>query len=148
MGEAEADVVGDAKPGEQPRLLKHDADLFMRLGDRRTVERDLALARPIEAAHEAQQRRLAAAGAADDDRDLARLDFERKVVHRAHAVGIGLPDVVEDEHYLRAPNASSQRSSGAAAAANIASVILPSTAKVISAATISAGLPSCWPSTS
>src|SRR5690348_502133 len=98
MRQSEADVVGDAEPGEQPRLLEYDADFLVRLGNGRAVEDDRALCRLVEAAHEPQQRRLAAARAADDDRDLARLDFERDVVHRAHAVGISLPYMVESKH--------------------------------------------------
>ena len=30
VGQAEADVVGDAEPGQQPRLLKDEADLLVR----------------------------------------------------------------------------------------------------------------------
>src|SRR5262249_56220504 len=97
------------------------------------------------------QGRLAAAGAADDHRDLARLDVERDVVHRAHAVGIGLPYMVENKHrglYLLAPKASSQRRNGAAAMTMIQSESLPMIANATMPATISAGLPSCWPSIS
>ena len=33
-----ADIVGDAEPGQQPRLLEDDADFRMRRGDRRLIE--------------------------------------------------------------------------------------------------------------
>src|SRR5215510_1948751 len=46
--QAEADIVGDAQPGQQPRLLEHDADLLVRRGDHRPVEHDLALGRRVE----------------------------------------------------------------------------------------------------
>ena len=42
--EAEADIVGDRQPRQQPRLLEDDADLLVRRGDRRAVEHDRALA--------------------------------------------------------------------------------------------------------
>ena len=69
--EAEADIVGDGEPGQEARLLEHDADGGMRLGDGLAVEADRAGARPVEAGDEAQQRGLAAARAADERDDLA-----------------------------------------------------------------------------
>ena len=38
--EAEADIVGDAQPRQQAGLLEDDADLLVRRGDGRAVERD------------------------------------------------------------------------------------------------------------
>jgi hypothetical protein len=46
--QAEADIVGDAQPGKQTRLLENDADLLVRRGDHRAVEHDLALGRRVE----------------------------------------------------------------------------------------------------
>src|SRR5262249_34373053 len=144
--DAEADIVGDRKPRQQPWLLEDDADLLVRLGHRAAVEHHLPLGRRIEARDGAQQRGLAAARAADHRDDLAGLHLERDAVERPHAIGIGFADALKTEHHCLRANASSQRRNGAAAAAMIQSVNLPITAKATMAATICAGLPSCCPS--
>ena len=152
----EADIVGDGEPWQQARLLEYDADLLMRRMDGDAAERYVAARRHIEARHRAQQSRLAAAGAADDGENLAGLHGDADLVERAHAVRIDLGDVVEHQHVAllahavspRAPNRSSQRRNGVAAATIRPSAILPRMAKVMMAATICAGLPSCWPSIS
>ena len=107
VAEPEADIVGDLEPGQQPRLLEDDADLFVRRRDRLAVEHDRAFARRIESADGAQQRRFSAARAADHGDDLAELDFERYAAERMHAVRIGFADAFEDEHCycLRFPDA-------------------------------------------
>ena len=54
----------------------------------------------VEAGDGAQQRRLAAAGAADDGDDFAAPDVGRKALQRMNAVGIGLADTIQREHQL------------------------------------------------
>src|SRR5438874_1690376 len=88
MRETKADIVGDAEPGQQPRLLKDNADLFVRRGDFDIVERHAARGGGIEAGDGAQQCRLSAAGAADDGDDLAKPDVGGKALQRVDAVGI------------------------------------------------------------
>ena len=76
------------------------------------IERHRARGGAIEPGDGAQQRRLAAAGAADDGDDLAELDLGGKALQRMHAVGIGLADAIEREHQAAPPcrpNASCQR---------------------------------------
>ncbi len=149
VGQAEADIVGDAQPGQQPRLLEDDADLGMRRQDRGAIECHRARARAVEPGDGAKQRGLAAAGAADDGDDLAGTDLGGKALQRMHAVGIDLADLVEREHQPAPPclpNASCQRRNGAAATSISQSVSLPRMAKITIAARICAGLPSCWPS--
>src|SRR5579871_3331090 len=121
----------------------------MRRRDGEAIERDRARARAVETGDGAQQSGLAAAGAADDGNDLARIDLGGETIQRMHAVRIDLADLVEREHYrtsLCLPNASCQRRNGAAATSISQSVSLPRIAKITMAATICAGLPSCWPS--
>src|SRR4029077_4890546 len=151
VGQAETDIVGDAEPGEQAWLPEDDADLRMRFRDRARIERHRAFAGAIEAGNGAQERRLAAAGTADDGDDLARPDPGGKSRQRVDAVGIGLADLVEREHQAappRRPNASCQRNSGAVATSISQSVVLPRMANITIAARICAGWPSCWPSSS
>ena len=69
--ESEADIVGDRQPGQEARLLEHDADGWMRLVDRRAVDSDRAVGRRVETGEEAQQRALATARTADHRDDLA-----------------------------------------------------------------------------
>src|SRR4029078_9991609 len=149
MIEPESDVSGDGEQGQQPRLLEDHADLLVRGQNGLAVERDAALRRRVEAADGAQQGGLATARAADHGDDLADLDIERHAVERMHAVCIGLADAVDGEHQAsccRAPKESSQRSNGLVTATTSQSVSLPRIAKATMAATICAGLPSCWPS--
>ncbi len=96
--QSEADIVGDLEPGQEPRLLKNNADLLVRRGDALAVEHDRAFARRVESADGAQQGRFAAAGAADHGDDLAKLDLERDSAERMHAVGIGFADAFEHQH--------------------------------------------------
>ena len=113
------------------------------------VERHRARSGAVEAGDGAQQGRLAAAGAADDGDDLAKLDLGGKPLQRVDAVGIDLADPIEHQHQaapLWRPNASCQRSNGAEAISISQSVVLPRIAKITIAARICAGLPSCWPS--
>src|SRR5262249_11388884 len=96
--EAKADIVGDAEPWEQSRLLEDDTDLLVRRGDDSAVERDRTGRGAVEPGDGAQQRRFPAAGATDDGNDLARLDAAREALQRVNAVGIGLADFVQREH--------------------------------------------------
>src|SRR5262249_5690816 len=121
--------------------------LLVRRDNRVAVKRDLSLSRIVETGDDAQQRGLAATRTADDRDDLARLDGERNAVERAHRIRVGLAYMVDRQRHVRAPNLSSQRRNGAAAALSNQSVVLPMTANTTMAATICAGLPSCWPST-
>src|SRR6185437_9519503 len=147
----EAHIVGDGQPRQQPRFLENDAYFLVWPGDRHAIENDAALAWRIESADGAQHRRFTAAGAADDGNDLARSHREAHAVKRAHTVRISLSDALKDKHQsvsVRALKRSSQRRNGAVAMTISQSVIFPITAKATMAATISAGLPSCWPSMS
>src|SRR5262249_56788134 len=86
------------------------------------------LRRRVEPGDRSQHRRLAAAGAADDDEDFTRRDDERNAVERAHPVGIGLADPVENEHpaslHLR-PKRSSQTRNGDDTSTTSQSLALP-----------------------
>src|SRR6201999_2765907 len=147
--QAKSDIVGNAEPGQQPRLLKHDADLGVRRQDDLIVERHAPGRGPIETRDGAQQRRLPTTGATDDGDDLAELDLGREPFQRVDAVGIGLAHAIEHQHQAAPPwrpNASCQRNSGAKMISINQSVVLPRMAKMTMAATICAGLPSCWPS--
>ena len=70
----------------------------------------------VEPGDGAQQRRLAATGAADDGDDLAQPDIGGKPLQRVDAVRIDFSDAIERQHQaapLWRPNASCQRSNGA-----------------------------------
>src|SRR5690606_35859899 len=116
------------------------------------VEHDTAPVRHFEPTDRAQQGGLAAARTADDSDDLAGIDRERDVLQRVHAVRIGLVDMLQRQHAqpssARALKRSSQRRNGALMPTMSQSVTLPMIAKATMAATICAGLPSCWPSMS
>lgn len=132
--------------GSSPGLLKDDADLFMRRGDRDGIERDGPGRRAVKPGNRAQQRGFSAARAADDGDDLAGLDARGKILQRVDTVRIGLADMIESKHHTPpacAPNESCQRRNGAAANWISQSVVLPRTANTIMAATICAGLPNC-----
>ena len=85
---AVAQVVGD-RAGEEHRILQHDRDAFSR-SDRtrycRTSTPSISTrpdGRVVEARNQADQRRLAGAGQADERDHLARLGLEGDVVeHR------------------------------------------------------------------
>src|SRR5262249_2373041 len=126
-----------------------DADLLMRRSNDGAVEHDAALGRRVESRNRPQHRRLAAAGAADGDEDFAGGNSERDAVEPAHPVGVGLADGVESDHPASLPvraKRSSQRRNGDDTSTMSQSLALPRMAKATMAATICAGLPSCWPS--
>ena len=76
--EEQAGVAGDGAPGEQGRRLRHEPDTLGEAGCVRAAAVDLddAGARLVEPADEPQQRRLAAAGGAEDGDDLSGCDVE------------------------------------------------------------------------
>ena len=83
LDRAERDVLQDRLVGEEVEALEHHADLGAQLGERLAllgqrlaVERDRALVDGLEPVDGAAQGRLAGAGRADHDDDLAALDGE------------------------------------------------------------------------
>ena len=91
--EAEGDVVAHRHVGEQRIGLEHHADLaLMRLqvGHVLAIDADRAARRGLEAGDHAQDRRLAAAGRAEQGQELASLDLEVGALHRGvGAEGLG-----------------------------------------------------------
>ena len=77
--ERQRDIAGGGAPRQQRLgiVLEHDRDVPARPLDRRAGESDLAARRRDEPGGDAQRRRLAAAGRADDADDLAAPDLER-----------------------------------------------------------------------
>ena len=65
------------------------------VGDVGAVDRDPALGDLLEPGDHAQERRLAAAGGADEDDELAVLDLEAHVVDGGDPAGIDLGQVFE-----------------------------------------------------
>src|SRR5580692_3973272 len=90
IAKPEADIVGDLEPGQEPRLLKNDADLFVRRKDLFTIKQNGALAWRVEPADGAQQRRFSATRPTDDSNDFAKLDVERHAAERMHTIRISL----------------------------------------------------------
>jgi hypothetical protein len=74
------DVLAHGLPGEQPEVLEDHRDARRGAGDRLGVQPDLALSRREQPAHGAQQRRLAAAGRADDAHQLVLADLQVDVL--------------------------------------------------------------------
>ena len=67
-------IAEHAAPRKHRVLLKHKADAAIDAVDRRIEQRDLAGLRLGEARDQAERRRLAAAGRADDGEEFARRD--------------------------------------------------------------------------
>ncbi|MNN60296.1 hypothetical protein D3C81_1754670 [compost metagenome] len=91
---------------EQRVGLEHHVDrplVGRQVGDVLAVQVDAPRGGPLEAGEQAQQGRLAAAGAAEQGEDLALVDAQRDVVHRDHFVELlGYPvDLDEDFPGLR-----------------------------------------------
>jgi hypothetical protein len=107
VGEAEADILLDREPRQQPRLLKHEPHERIGLGDDFAVEPDAPARRLVEPCRKPQERALAAARTADNGDDLAFLDFEIQSGERARAVGIGFVRRLYIQH--GALNASPRR---------------------------------------
>ena len=80
--------------------LEHHRDVALArrgVGDVAAADRDRARRRLLEPGDQPQQRRLAAAGRADEDHELAVLDVQADVVDRAHAAAELLRDAVDDD---------------------------------------------------
>src|SRR5690606_33228033 len=88
--EREAYVGVEITPGQEIGLLKDDADVGMRAGDRLAVEQDLAARKLVQAGHAPKQRGLAAAGRADHRHDLVGIDVEAATIERLEVAGCGL----------------------------------------------------------
>ena len=148
--EAKADIVRDREPGQQPRLLEHDADAGCGAAiasPSRRIAPALAWSSPATSRSSV---RLAAARAADEREDLAVRARSRPTSdERPRAVGIGLGEVLDAEHHERLPRACPASAPAAACRRPAARRrVLPSSAKAMMAARIWSGLPICWPSTS
>ena len=76
------DVVPDTHPGQEGVVLEHHAAVGPGPFDCPPAQPQLALGRPIEAGHQVEDRRLAAAGVADQAHDLAAGHVQRDVPHR------------------------------------------------------------------
>ena len=96
--QAEGDILGNGQPGQQAWLLEHDANGRMRAGDRLPIHLHEALGRRLEPAHQPQERRLAAAGPANEADDFAGLDGQRHRFQRLCAVRIDLAQVRQSQH--------------------------------------------------
>ena len=79
---AEGDVVGDAQPGEERRVLEHDAAIGAGPAHALAADTHLALVGALEAGDEVEQRRLAAPRRADQADELAVVDGERHLAQR------------------------------------------------------------------
>ena len=77
---AEADIVEHSHVAEQRVALEHEADIALLHGELErvlAVEQHAAGGRHVEAGEDAEQRRLAGAGRAEQGDELARADVER-----------------------------------------------------------------------
>ena len=86
--QAEGDVRAHRHPGEERVLLKDHAAIGAGLAHAFAVREDLARRRRDEARDRVQQRRLSAAGGAEEADELAAGDVEVDAVERQNAVGI------------------------------------------------------------
>ena len=116
---------------------------------RLAVHFDGAGAGLIQAGDQAQQRGLAAAGAAEDGDDLALGDADIDVAQGFGAIGVGFADGSDGElGHSRSLLVSCQRSTGRLSATSTLSEALPSSAKMIIATRIESARPICSPSSS
>ncbi|MNN13011.1 hypothetical protein D3C81_1260270 [compost metagenome] len=74
--QAQANVVDDLLPGQQTRILEHQAGFLAGIGQRRGTCQQLAGAGLVEPCQQAQQGALAAAAATDDGDELPRRDVQ------------------------------------------------------------------------
>ncbi len=77
--QAERDVVGDAPPGQKPRLLEPYGGAAVEAGDRGTVDEHPSGRGVIEAARDAQKGRLPTAAGAEDREHLAGFHGDRHI---------------------------------------------------------------------
>ena len=105
-GRDRGDVLLDRLVREQAHLLDDVADspahldrVFVR--DVVAVDEDSARGRLDQPVDHAHRRRLAAAGRADQDADLAPGDIERQLAYGDRAVAVALLDPVESDHRVR-----------------------------------------------
>src|ERR1700751_440344 len=76
---ADADILGDAPPGQETRIVEHDACCSDLACDLPTLAGNLAVARPLQPGEQTQQRALATAAMADHGDELARMDDEIEI---------------------------------------------------------------------
>ena len=88
--ERQRDVLRDRAPVVEDGVLEDDPVVAVEPGLVRglAVDEHVALARPDQVADDPQQRRLAAAGGADQRDELARLDVEVDPVEREHVAAL------------------------------------------------------------
>ena len=99
----EADVLGDGLRRKEFEVLENDADHPAKVRDPRTaqlrdvliVDDDPAGRRELLADEQADERRLAGAGRADEEREVALIDAEVDVLQRHRPVGVALADVLQ-----------------------------------------------------
>jgi hypothetical protein len=83
-------VVDHAAPGQEARILEHDAGVFAQAGHVLPVQPDAALGGGFQPGHQSQQGGLAAAAAAHDGDEFAGLDHEFGVLqYLAFAIAFG-----------------------------------------------------------
>ena len=109
--EAVAEVLRDGEVRVERVVLEDHRDVAVPRREPRHLalaDPDLALGHLLEAGDHAQQRRLAAAGRADEDHELAARDREADVVDRAHVTRVDLSDPLEPDlgHVPVAPSGS------------------------------------------
>jgi len=79
-GQAQRDVVKNAFPGQQARVLKHDAGVTRQTGEKFVVDSDGASRGLLQPRHQTQQGAFAAAAATHDRNELARLNMQLRVL--------------------------------------------------------------------
>ena len=111
--QGELDVVEGGGPRQQVEALEHEADLPVahlgqlvarEPGDIPAVEQVVAAGRPVEAAEDVHERRLAGPGRSGDRDELAGLDGEAHAPERTHldvAHGVDLGDVLDRDDRFR-----------------------------------------------
>jgi len=88
--EADADVLRHREPGVEGEALEDDGGSAMHGVEGCAMAEDFAAGWGDEARHDAQQRRFAAPGGTEHDRDLARLDREAHVAQHHEVVPVAL----------------------------------------------------------
>ncbi len=103
--EAVEDVGAHALPGKQREVLEHDAAVGARRADRLALDQDLAGLGRQEAADQIEQRRLAAAGRAEQREEFPASHIQRHILERQHRPPARRPvdvvDALDDDLRLR-----------------------------------------------